>query len=87
MLVNKIRNKLSSTCNITSFPDWISFDKTAKNIKNMHKSIFNQLANVPIPKEFCKTWAKFAKSKYQIAQKAELLKTNLNTITIITKNV
>lgn len=47
----------------------------------MRKSMFNQLASALMPKKFCKIWAKFTKSAYQIAQKAELLEAKLNTTT------
>ena len=40
--------------------------------------MFNQLANAPMPKEFCQTWAKLAKGECHIAQRAELLETRLN---------
>lgn len=45
----------------------------------MCESIFNQLVNAPMPEKFRQTWTKFAKGACQVAQKAELLETRLNT--------
>ncbi len=59
-------------------PDWIPLDKTPTSVKDIRESMFNQLANAPMPEEFRQTWTKFAKDACQVAQKAELLETKLN---------
>ena len=60
---------------------WISLDETPTSVKDMHESVFNQLANAPMPEEFRQTSAEFAKGACQMAQKAELLETRLNNTT------
>ena len=85
LVVDKVREGLPSTCNTTPPPDWLPHDKTPKSVKDMRESMFNQLANAPMPEAFRQTWAKFAKGACQIAQKTELLEAKLNT-TIAAEN-
>ena len=81
-MIDKVREGLSPTRGITPPPpDWIPLDKTPTFVKDMRESMFNQLANAPMPEEFCQTWTKFAKGACQVAQKAELLETGLNNTT------
>ena len=80
-MVDKVCDGLPPAHNTTPSLDWIPLDKTPKSVKYMRESIFNQLANVPMPKEFCQTWAEFAKGACQIVQKAELIEAMLNTTT------
>ena len=49
----------------------------------MCKSIFNQLSSAPMPKNFCQTWAKFAKRACFAVQKVELYKSKLKKITAV----
>lgn len=79
LMVDKVCNRPTSTWNTTLFPtDWIPLDKTSTSVKEICKSMFNQLTSAFMPKQFYQTWAKFAKGVCQIAQNAELLDTKLN---------
>lgn len=61
---------------------WLPLEKTSTSIKDMQKSMFNQLSNIFILEKFCQTWAKFAKKAcLAILQKAELYKTKLKETT------
>lgn len=52
LVADKMRNRLLPACNMTLPSNRILINKISKSIKHIHKFIFNQLANMPIPKEF-----------------------------------
>lgn len=81
-MVDKVREALPPNRATTPPPpDWLPLDKTPKTVKDMRQSMFNQLAGAPMPEEVLQFWSIFAKGAREIAQKAELLETRLNSIT------
>lgn len=81
-MIDKVREGLPPTRGITPPPpDWIPLNKTPTSVKDTRESMFNQLANAPMPEEFRQTWTKFANGACPVAQKAELLETRLNNST------
>ena len=54
LVTDKVREGLPPTRGITPPPpDWIPLDKTPTSVKDIRESMFNQLANAPMPEEFC----------------------------------
>lgn len=53
LVIDKVREGLAPIRDITPPPpDWIPLDKTPTRVKDMRESMFNQLANAPMPEEF-----------------------------------